>query len=179
MNYNIGKQNTEKNHVLDASGVAIKALWIALVFLATRFLQFPIPLGYAHLGNAMILLAAVYFGPVTGMLAGGLGSALADLTSFPAWTLPTLIIKLLMGLICGIIAGKPKSGKPRTKQLPVLIAVVVTIAEMVFGYFVAGSILYSSVATGLLQVPGLTAEGIVGIILFYLLGSIFDKRKGV
>ena len=60
-----------------------------------------------------------------------------------------------------------------------LIAVVVTIAEMVFGYFVAGSILYSSVATGLLQVPGLAAEGIVGIILFYLLGSIFDKRKGV
>ena len=179
MNYNIVRQNTEKNHVLDASKVAVNALWIALVFLSTRFLQFPIPLGYAHLGNAMILLAAVYFGPVTGMLSGGLGSALADLTSFPGWTLPTLIIKLLMGLICGIIAGKPHSRKPRAKQLRVLIAVVVTIAEMVFGYFVAGSILYSSVATGLLQVPGLTAEGIVGIILFYLLGSIFDKRKGV
>ena len=105
MNYNIVRQNTEKNHVLDASKVAVNALWIALVFLSTRFLQFPIPLGYAHLGNAMILLAAVYFGPVTGMLSGGLGSALADLTSFPGWTLPTLIIKLLMGLICGIIAG--------------------------------------------------------------------------
>lgn len=87
---------------------------IAAVFLATRIIQFPIPLGYAHLGNAVIFLFAVYAGPFAGGAAAGLGSALADLTSFPAWTLPTLIIKTLMGLLVAWIAQQSRSGNTRT-----------------------------------------------------------------
>lgn len=160
-----------------ASGIALNALCITLVFLGTRVLQFPIPLGYAHLGNAMILLVAVYYGPRTGAIAGGLGSALADLTSFPEWTLPTLIIKTVMGLICALIAGKPQTGAVRWRQPRVLLACVVTIAEMVFGYFSFGSILYGSVATGALQIPGLTAEGVIGIVLFCVMGAALEKTK--
>ena len=161
-----------------ASRIALGALCVALVFVSTRVLQFPIPLGYAHPGNALILLSAVYFGPVTGALAGGLGSALADLTSFPEWTLPTLIIKTVMGLLCGLIAGKARSGKARVRQWRVLAACLAAAAEMVFGYFAAGSILYGSAATGLTQVPGLAMEGAVGIVLFYLLGGALE-RTGV
>lgn len=160
-----------------ASRIALNALCTTLVFVGTRVLQFPIPLGYAHLGNAMILLVAVYYGPASGAIAGGLGSALADLTSFPEWTLPTLVIKTVMGLICALIAGKPQPGAVRWRQIRVLLACVAAVAEMVFGYFAFGSILYGSVATGALQIPGLTAEGVIGIVLFCVMGAALEKTK--
>ena len=51
------------------------------------------------------------------------------------------------------------------------IASVVGIIIMVIGYFIGGSILYGSIYTGATQIPGLVMEGIVGIILFYIVGS--------
>ena len=167
-----------KREFRGASKLALNALCIVLVFLSTRILQFPIPLGYAHLGNAVILLVAVYFGPVSGALAGGLGSALADLTSFPEWTLPTLLVKTLMGLLCGLIAGPAPADRSRLRQIRVLIAGIAAVLEMVAGYVAAGSVLYGSVATGLTQTPGLALEGAVGLVLFYLLGGALE-RTGV
>ena len=52
---------------LNSRTISINALAIALVCLSTMFLQFPIPLGYAHLGNCFILISGVFFGPVTGL----------------------------------------------------------------------------------------------------------------
>lgn len=46
--------------------ITAAALGTALVCVCTRVFQFPIPLGYAHLGNCMILLFAVYFAPGSG-----------------------------------------------------------------------------------------------------------------
>ena len=107
---------------LNSRTISINALAIALVCLSTMFLQFPIPLGYAHLGNCFILISGVFFGPVTGLLAGGIGSALSDLlTGYAQWIIPTLIIK--------------------------------------------------GIYTGATQIPGLVMEGIVGIVLFYVIGS--------
>ncbi len=167
-------QNSRKS---ESAAIALNALCITLVFVGTRVLQFPIPLGYAHLGNALILLVAVYYGPGTGALAGGLGSALADLTSFPEWTLPTLIIKTLMGLLCALVAGAPTGQGARWRRPRVFLACIVAIAEMIFGYFAAGSVLYGSVATGALQIPGLAAEGVVGIVLFYAMGAALERTK--
>ena len=44
---------------LNSRTISINALAIALVCLSTMFLQFPIPLGYAHLGNCFILISGV------------------------------------------------------------------------------------------------------------------------
>ncbi|MBR1659504.1 MAG: ECF transporter S component [Oscillospiraceae bacterium] len=168
------------NNTMRFSGadLARDGMCAALVFVSTRVLQFPIPLGYAHLGNAMILLASVFFGARTGALAGGLGSALADLTSYPEWTLPTLVIKTLMGLLCAVIAGPARAEGTRMRQLRVFFAVLAAIAEMVAGYVAAGAALYGSWAVGLSQAPGLLTEGAAGIALFYLLGTALE-RTGV
>ena len=52
--------NTEERfsvmNKLNSRTISINALAIALVCLSTMFLQFPIPLGYAHLGNCFILI---------------------------------------------------------------------------------------------------------------------------
>ena len=164
-------------HRIPLEQLTAAALGTALVCLCTRVFQFPIPLGYAHLGNCMILLFAVYFDPWVGACAGGLGSALADLLSFPAWALPTLIIKSLMGLAAAMIAKKHGT-RATVGSLRTFLAALAAILIMVAGYFVAGSILYGSVLTGATQIPGLAAEGVVGIVLFYVIAAALE-RAGV
>lgn len=156
---------------LNSKYMSVNALAIALVCLSTMFLQFPIPLGYAHLGNCFIVICGVFFGPITGFLAGGIGSALADLlTGYPQWIIPTLIIKGIMGFVIGYIANRTGT-TINIFKLKTAIASVTGMLIMVIGYFIGGSILYGSIYTGATQIPGLAMEGIVGIILFYVLGS--------
>lgn len=206
-------RNREDKTSAGMERLTVSALGIAVVCIATRFFQFPIPLGYAHLGNCMILLFSVYFDPVTGALAAGLGSALADLLSYPEWALATLIIKSFMGWTVAVTAhgfsgrnsavpvgngenpcssagsqkrarggiirgtGKKETGSvhsPRT-----FIAALLGIVIMIAGYTISGSILYGSVATGLTQIPGLTAEGVVGIVLFYIIGAALERTGAI
>lgn len=88
-----------------AKSVAVNALCAALVCISTMVIQIPIPLGYMHLGNACILLVGALFGPVTGLFAGGIGSAMADLlTGYTQWVIPTLLIKSVMGFVIGYLA---------------------------------------------------------------------------
>ena len=153
--------------------VALTALGTALICIATRVFQIPIPLGYAHLGNCVILLFAVYFDPVTGGLSAALGSALADLLSFPVWALPTLLIKGVMGAVCAVIAKK-RGEQGRIRSVRALLACLAAIGIMVSGYFLAGSFLYGSFAAGAAQIPGLALEGVVGIGLFYALAAALE-----
>lgn len=153
--------------------LTLAALGAALVCISTSVFQFPIPLGYAHLGNCMILLFAVYCDPWVGAFAGGVGSMLSDLLGYPQWALPTLIIKTLMGLFVSLIAKK-QGEVAKVHSLRTFIAVLVGIVTMVMGYFIGGSILYGSFITGAAQIPGLTTEGVVGIVLFYVIAAALE-----
>ena len=85
---------------LSMTDFCMTAVCMALTCIATMLIQIPIPLGYAHLGDSVILITAYLFGPVVGALAGGIGSAMADiLTGYPVWAVPTLLIKTIMPLI--------------------------------------------------------------------------------
>lgn len=164
------KENTAKY-------VTINALSIALVCIATMAIQIPIPLGYMHLGNTCILLVAVLFGPTTGLLAGGIGSALADLlTGYAQWVIPTLIIKSIMGFAIGAIAYK-KGDKFQMISVRTFLGSVAGVVIMIFGYFAAGAIMNGSIYTGWTQVPGLTLEGVIGMVVFYAIGLVLEKAK--
>lgn len=161
----------------NAKKLAVNALAIALVCVGTMVIQIPIPLGYMHLGNCCILLISIYFGNVTGMLAGGVGSCMADLLSgYPQWILPTLIIKGIMGLVIALI-GYKKDGEAHIMRVRVAVGAVAGIAVMIAGYTFAGCFLYGSVAAGFAQIPGLSVEGVIGIVLFYVIGFAFEKAK--
>lgn len=161
----------------NAKKLAVDALAIALVCVATMVIQIPIPLGYMHLGNCCILLVSAYFGNVTGLLAGGIGSAMADLLSgYPQWIVPTLIIKGIMGYAIAKIAYR-ENEETRMFSVKTFLGAAAGIVIMVVGYTLAGCVLYGSVASGLAQVPGLTTEGIIGILLFYVIGFAFEKAK--
>ena len=157
--------------------ITVNALLIALVCVSTMVIQIPIPLGYMHLGNTCILLAGAMFGPVSGLLAGGIGSALADLLiGYTQWVLPTLIIKGIMGFAIGwIISGRGRT--MRMSSVHTFLGILAGIVIMIFGYFIGGSILYGSIYTGATQIPGLTLEGILGMAIFYVIGFALEKAK--
>lgn len=158
-----------------ANQICSIALFMALVCVSTLFFKIPIPLGYAHLGNGFIFLAAVFLGNPGGMLCAGIGSALADMFGgWYAWMLPTLIIKCLMGFLVSAIAHD-KEGNAKILSKRTYLALLVGTVEMVFGYFVAGSILEGNIVAGAAQIPGLLGEDIVGIILFFILGIALEK----
>jgi len=93
-------------------------LMIALVFVTTFSVKIPIPFtqGYIHAGDSMIFIAAILLGWKYGALAGGVGSALADiLGGYANWAIPTLVIKTLMGALVGWIAKDAKERDNKTK----------------------------------------------------------------
>ena len=99
----------EKKRFFTIRNISLTAVLAALIFVLTKFVSIPIPspLGRTALsvGNAMCILSALLFGPLTGGLAAGLGNALVDLTD-PTWAADfwmTFINKFLMTFVAGLI----------------------------------------------------------------------------
>src|SRR5260370_27620377 len=87
--------------------ITVTAVFTALVFLSTYLFQIPIPAtqGYFNLGDIMIFISALTFGPIVGGFAGGVGSFLSDaLGGFGTFAPFTLIIKGLEWIIAGLIS---------------------------------------------------------------------------
>ncbi|MBQ3588471.1 MAG: ECF transporter S component [Oscillospiraceae bacterium] len=101
----------------------------ALVFVTTKFMSIPIPVGAGktslHLGNVMCILSGLLFGPVNGGLAAGIGSMIVDLTD-PLWAPEfwvTFIMKFVMGFVAGLVSHLGKQTKFKTTAAAVLGAV--------------------------------------------------------
>lgn len=128
-----------------ARRTAYPALGAALVALATIFVQVPMPAGqgYANVGDAVIFVLAALFGPKVGLVAGGIGSALADvLTGFAMWAPFTLLIKGIEGWIAGRLAHRAFVDRGITAQ--VVLGYLVAGLWMMLGYFLAGALLTAS-----------------------------------
>ena len=156
--------------------VILNGLMIALVCIATMAIQIPIPgtNGYVNIGDSVIFISSILFGPISGMLAGGIGSAIADLLSgYTHWALFTLIIKGFEGYLVGLLI---KNNNSTLKNiLPTLIGMIV----MVFGYFIAGSILEGSFIVAARSIPSNIVQGAVSIILAIPLSNSLSKIKYV
>lgn len=153
----------------DGSRFSVRALCLtavmtALVFLATFFPKIPIPLGYAHLGDAVIFLLAVFLPRKQAIFVASVGSALSDvLGGFFLWAVPTLLIKWIMVEIVSRLADR-EAGKLR-----VLAAFLASSLWMAFAYTVFGAVLYASVAAGLASAPGLLLEGVFNTLVAIVL----------
>jgi len=79
--------------------LVVTALFAAAITVMTAYiLHIPIPSGYIHIGDALIYLCASLLPLPYAMAAGAIGGGLSDLLTYPAWTVPTLIIKALIVL---------------------------------------------------------------------------------
>ena len=127
--------------------LCLTAVMAAITCIATMVIQIPIPLGYAHLGDAFILLTVLFIGRKSGIWAGGIGSALADLlTGYAYWAIPTFIIKSLMAYFVGKIAYKDDACKLFSGRT--LLACVVGMVWMAVGHTVAGAVAVWRIGTG-------------------------------
>lgn len=101
-------QNNHSKKFFTVQRLTIVGVLAAMVFVFT-FLGFdiPSPLGQTklHLGNMMCVLSGLLFGPLTGGLAAGIGSALYDLQN-PAWAPEfwiTFINKFALAFVTGLV----------------------------------------------------------------------------
>lgn len=123
---------------LNIRRITLTALLAALIFVLTRYLQIPIPAtqGYIHLGDAGITFAAYAFGPWVALLSGGLGTALADLSSgYAQWAVFSLLIHGAQGGAMGWLTRKQVTSRT------VILSIVVGVAIVVGGYLLAGIVL--------------------------------------
>lgn len=143
-----------------AARLCAAAVSAALVFVATAFFQVPIPLGYAHLGDAVIFMAVLLLPRREAALAAAVGSAMADFfAGFALWAGPTVLIKWGMVLIASAV-----SGDRRPVRLPRAAAGwALSSLWMAAGYTLFGALIYDSLAAGLSSLPGLLLEGVVNV----------------
>ena len=150
------------------------ALMTALVFVATYLPHIPIPLGYAHLGDAVIFLLAFLAPRRTTLFAACIGSALADLLGgFALWIVPTLVIKFVMAEIVYRIGRRGDVIAPRAS---VIMALLLSSLWMAAAYTIAGAVLYASLPAALTSSPGLLMEGVVNSVVAFLLLPVLWER---
>jgi uncharacterized membrane protein len=140
--------------------ITLTALMAALIFVLTYFPVIPLgPGGFVHLGDVGITFAAAAFGPWVAMVAGGLGTALADVAlGYPQWALFSFLVHGLQGAVLGLIIG----GK-----LTWVKAILVTLANVVIvagGYFLAGIPLIGGVASAT-YVPANIIQALSGSVV--------------
>jgi len=147
--------------------LAFMGLFSGLLVIATVVLRFPVPTFnlYSNLGEAVIYLTALLYGPGPGALIGGIGSALSDIIGgYPVWAPITFIIKGLEGYVVGALGKKNK-----------YLAIVAGAIIMMAGYALAAGILYGigavpvELAGDFVQV---SAGGVISLFLYNRLKNI-------
>lgn len=151
------------------------ALLTALVAAATLVLRLPMPAteGYLNLGDALIIAGALLSGGRVGGLAGGLGSALADLYGgYTHWAPFTLVIKGGEGLLIGWLGNLPASRERWLLRVGIAAA---GMAWMVLGYFLVEYKFYGP-GPALFSVWGNAMQGAASLVCGLPLAAALQRR---
>ncbi|MGO9147764.1 MAG: ECF transporter S component [Desulfomonilia bacterium] len=161
---------------MNVKELALLALFMAFVAVATMIVRVPIPQtnGYMNLGDSMVLLSGIFFGPALGFMAGGIGSALADIFGgYYQWAPWTLFIKGLEAMLVGFSIKYLKINTTKI-TLFIILCFIVSTAWMVFGYYVTEVFMYDQKAA-LAEVPANLLQAGGSVILATLLLPIFSR----
>lgn len=154
------------------------ALLIALVFIFTKFVQFPLPGsaggGLVHMGNVMVFTAAIVFGPKKGFIAAAFGMALFDILSpYAAYAPITFLGKGAMAYVAGTLAYM--SGKNGFSLIYNSVGIILGGFLMILVYYLGEVIMYNNFYSPLSNIPG----NITQIVIGYVIGIplIFTLKK--
>lgn len=160
---------------MKAQTIAVAAVCIAIVAVLVAIVPVPIPAtgGFTHPGAVAEMFVAMAFGPLIGVVAAGVGAAIADLAlGYGSFAPLTLIAHGAFGLLAGWLGWKKGwSG--------MLIGWVVGGLALVAVYFLGEATVYgfgaagagSEVPINLFQI-GL---GVLGILLFQLVKRAYPQ----
>ena len=144
--------------------IVITGLSIALVFVATLFINIRLPIGQGgliHLGNVPLFLVAIIFGKKIGAFAGAFGMGLFDLMGgWTPWAPATFMIVGLMGYAVGVIAEK------KDDFVGYALAIAAACVIKIVGYYIAEALIYGNWVQPVLSIPGnLIQIGIAAVIV--------------
>lgn len=156
----------------------LTAMFAALILITTSYIKIPAPLGYIHVGDSIVYLAASILPGPFGFIAASIGGAAADLLSgYPQWAIPTAIIKALNVLPFFLIKiYLNKSNTDRIINIPNLMMLLPTTLITLTGYFVANTLLYDTGAAFAELLPNLIQAG-SSAILFTVIGLSLDSVR--
>jgi len=159
-------QHTPKHDQTTAFKIAAAAVFAALVAVATLLFVIPIPAtsGYFNLGETLIYIAALLFGPLVGVAAGA-GATIADALVAAQFAPGTFTIKAVEGLIVGVVMRKIYR---RTKSITLSATIAVTVGglEMVAGYLLYETLILGyPLALALVEVPFNFIQMLIGLVI--------------
>lgn len=153
--------------------IIMAALFAALACVATMSIRIPTPGtgGYIHPGDAIVILSGIILGPTGGLLAAGIGSAMADLIGGYFIYVPiTFAIKGIIAFISGMVYQK--IGKtPKTRCTAVVLGGITDIILVAGGYFLCEIPLYGVFAAAA-SIPANLIQGISGLAITFVLYPI-------
>ena len=134
-----GESRTERQQDQKLKKIVFAGIFAALTYVVFTFLsiRIPTPGGQVsiHLGNAFCALGALLLGSMYGGLGGAIGLTIADLID-PVYIVEapiTFLIKLIMGIIVGMIAHRIGHISTETDHAKVLKwTIIATVAGMLF-----------------------------------------------
>ena len=108
------------------------------------------------------------------MIAGALGGGLSDLLSgYPAYILPTMIIKSLNSLCIYTIAKNEKNMFSVKSVIASIVSGIVTIV----GYYITAVILYGNPQAQLVEAIPNVIQAVASAMIFWVLAFALDKAK--
>ncbi|MGG1396584.1 ECF transporter S component [Bacillus salipaludis] len=157
--------------------IVINALFIAMTFVATMFINIRLPLmgngGLIHLGNVPLFLAALVYGKKTGAIAGAFGMGLFDIVSgWAIWSPFTFVIVGTMGFVVGLISEKSTGNRVLASTLAIAVALIIKVV----GYYFAEVILYGNWVQPFGSVPGNIMQVVLAGIIVIPIAARLKKR---
>ena len=162
------------------------AMMTAMVMIATTFFKIPNAMGYIHLGDGFVLLAAIILPKKYACFAGGVGAGLADIYGgYAVWAPWTLVIKIVMVLIVQLffdfLMKRASNGKHIAKIAGIpfaeLFAYVLAVLWTVSGYYVAQGFISGNWIAPVADVPGNVLQAAVGSIIAILVSVTLGKTS--
>ncbi|MBQ9673408.1 MAG: TIGR04002 family protein [Ruminococcus sp.] len=149
--------------------LVLAALFASMIFVLTFFVKIPAPLGYIHLGDSAIYLAASLLPTPYAIAAAGIGGAMADVAGgYWAFVPVTFIVKILLALVFS-------SKGEHVLGFRNIIAPIICFAITVFGYFAFEIFYYGNAAYYEMLLNLIQAVG--SAIVYYLFAAVFDGAK--
>ena len=177
-----GSSRSEKN---DNTLIFVTtAMMTAMVMIATTFFKIPNAMGYVHLGDGFVLLAAIILPKKYACFAGGVGAGLADIYGgYAVWAPWTLVIKIVMVLIVQLffdfLMKRASNGKYIAKIAGIpfaeLFAYVLAVLWTVSGYYIAQGFISGNWAAPIADVPGNVLQAAVGSVIAILVSVALGK----
>lgn len=152
----------EEKNTSTALRISLIAVTTAIVAVFTIALRIPTPIGgYVSLCDAAVTFVAYSFGPFTGFIASGLGTAIADLIGgYGQWAPISFITHGLEALAIALIVRK----NPASFIYKIISAIIAAII-VAGGYFLLTGAFLIGFSASLAEVPANLVQAIVGVII--------------